>query len=371
MLNLRLVCSAFACGVLLPAAAAAAPITNVVDRPATQTRLATSSAMMDVCEAGTRLVAVGERGIVLLSDDTGRSWRQASVPVSVSLTAVQFVDARLGWAVGHSGVVLHSTDGGETWQRQFDGKVAADVAKNAAGQRAAARPDDSAAQRELATATQWTQDGPDKPFLGLLFDSAERGFVVGAYGMIFHTSDGGRTWTSWLDKVPNPDGMHLYAIKRDGRTVYLAGEQGYFARSDDDGRTFSRLPTPRKVSLFALATLPDGGVIVGGLRGNAYRSADRGNTWVPIDLHATDSVSALRVGPDRKMLMTTQAGGVLRSDGDGREFVGVLSSTLPINAFSVVDNGGIVMAGPRGVSRQNLVEAGEAARSAVPVQGAR
>ncbi len=54
----------------------------------------------------------GERGIVLLSDDAGVSWRQAKVPVSVSLTAVQFVDAEQGWAVGHLGVVLHTQDGG-------------------------------------------------------------------------------------------------------------------------------------------------------------------------------------------------------------------------------------------------------------------
>ena len=52
--------------------------------------------MLAVATVGNRLVAAGERGIVLLSDDGGASWRQARVPVSVSLTALQFVDGRTG-----------------------------------------------------------------------------------------------------------------------------------------------------------------------------------------------------------------------------------------------------------------------------------
>ncbi len=52
-------------------------------------------------KAGNRLVAVGERGIVLLSDDAGLNWKQVDVPVSVTLTGVQFVSPMKGWAIGH------------------------------------------------------------------------------------------------------------------------------------------------------------------------------------------------------------------------------------------------------------------------------
>ena len=74
-------------------------------QPALVTPKALQGAMLAVGAAGTRLVAAGERGIVLYSDDAGKSWRQAAVPVSVSLTALQFVDGKNGWAVGHQGVV--------------------------------------------------------------------------------------------------------------------------------------------------------------------------------------------------------------------------------------------------------------------------
>src|ERR1700736_1725395 len=59
-------------------------------RPAIMVERAAYAALMDVTRAGDRMVAVGEHGIVILSDDSGRSWRQAKVPVSVTLTAVKF-----------------------------------------------------------------------------------------------------------------------------------------------------------------------------------------------------------------------------------------------------------------------------------------
>ncbi len=38
-----------------------------------------------------------------------------------ALRAVQFIDAREGWAAGDDGVVWHSIDGGKEWERQSTG----------------------------------------------------------------------------------------------------------------------------------------------------------------------------------------------------------------------------------------------------------
>ena len=96
----------------------------VLQQPAFPTATRRSPARANPSNTARAALAVGERGIVLLSDDSGMTWRQARVPVSVSLTAVQFVDAEQGWAVGHLGVVLHTEDGGETWHKQLDGERA-------------------------------------------------------------------------------------------------------------------------------------------------------------------------------------------------------------------------------------------------------
>src|SRR6187551_1324135 len=88
------------------------------NRPAEIEPLASSSLLLDLAVAGTRIVAVGERGHVMLSDDQGATWRQAkSVPTRTMLTAVYFADDEYGWAVGHDETILNTMDGGETWTR--------------------------------------------------------------------------------------------------------------------------------------------------------------------------------------------------------------------------------------------------------------
>ena len=77
--------------------------------------------LLGVANAGSRVVAVGERGMAIYSDDGGSSWNQASVPVSVTLTVVRFLNDHRGFAAGHNGVLLGTTDAGANWEKILDG----------------------------------------------------------------------------------------------------------------------------------------------------------------------------------------------------------------------------------------------------------
>ena len=61
--------------------------------------------LRDIAQAGTRLVAVGERGFTMVSDDAGASWKSIATPVTRTLTGVAFKDAKVGVAVGHGASV--------------------------------------------------------------------------------------------------------------------------------------------------------------------------------------------------------------------------------------------------------------------------
>src|SRR5688500_4980503 len=129
------------------------------NKPAENAPLAPRSLLLDLAVAGSRLVAVGERGQVLLSDDQGATWRQAkSVPTRTMLTAVFFTDASYGWAVGHDETILNTVDGGETWIRSHFAPEA------------------------------------QQPLLDLWFANRVSGIAVGAYGAYLTTNDGGRSW---------------------------------------------------------------------------------------------------------------------------------------------------------------------------------
>src|SRR5262249_31075152 len=116
--------SAFAIGAVCVAHGEATAFVDVLDTPALSSPLASKSLLQAVTRAGDRLVAVGQRGHIVVSRDGGATWKQSPAPVSSDLTAVYFVDDRRGWTVGHDGVVLHSEDGGDTWRVQFDGRKA-------------------------------------------------------------------------------------------------------------------------------------------------------------------------------------------------------------------------------------------------------
>jgi len=323
-----------------------------LERPSLLSDKAVGAAMLAVTRAGDRLVAVGERGIVLLSEDDGRSWRQVVTPVRVSLTAVTFVGEQKGWAAGHLGVILHTEDGGESWVKQFDGTQAAALVLAAAEERAAAEPDPEKGEDLLFSARRLVADGPDKPFLDLCFLDEATGFVVGAFNLIFRTTDGGATWTPWQDRVENPMELHFYGIQAAGAMLYIAGEQGLLLRSTDGGAHFNALASPYEGSYFGLVTDPAGGVVVFGLRGNVYRSVDGGESWDQVETGIPMSLSAGIRLAGGEVVLVSQAGDLLVSTDGGRTFKRLPDGQpVPATDLSQTADGSLVIASLRGIKR--------------------
>jgi photosystem II stability/assembly factor-like uncharacterized protein len=323
---------------------AASIVPPALERPALAIRAPARAVLLAACAAGARLVAVGEHGVVILSDDQGATWRQArAVPTSVSLATVRFADEHKGWAAGHAGVILHTADGGETWTRQADGRSLA--------QAAVAVSSRSADERQSRSAQRLLDDGPDKPLLDIVVFDAHHAMVVGAYGLAFETVDGGKSWSSVMDRLDNPKGLHLNAIQGDGETLYVAGEQGVLLRSDDRGRNFRRLPTPYAGSWFTLAVPHSGAVIAAGLRGNAFISSDKGASWRKLEGAAPASyVSAAIVGKDN-VVLANQAGQLVSTTVGGRLETLQLPPLPPTSALVALPSGGLLAVGMAGAMR--------------------
>jgi photosystem II stability/assembly factor-like uncharacterized protein len=338
------------------AGTAATAVTAALRQPAPVTPKALHAAMLTVGVAGHRIVAAGERGTILYSDDAGSTWRQASVPVSVSLTALQFVDAKRGWAVGHQGVVLHSTDGGATWSKQLDGIQAAQLALRAAAE--ATGPDQA---RVRADAQRLVDDGPDKPFLDVHFDGPRHGYALGAYNLLFRTADGGATWQPWQGRTANPKGLHLYGMRAAGGALYIAGEQGLLLRSTDQGASFSALATPYKGSYFGLLAARSGALIAFGLRGNAFRTEDQGASWSKVETGVQAALAGGAELADGTLVLVSQGGDVLLSRDQGRSFAPqagpALPPALPLAAVAQAPGGALVLAGLRGLRRVDIPSA--------------
>lgn len=278
--------------------------------PAVTISCATKAMMLGCASAGKRLVAVGDHGIVLLSDDRGRSFRQAkSVPVRSTLTAVSFADEKNGWAVGQWGVILATMDGGETWQLQ--------------------RMDTSV----------------DQPLFSVWFKDKDHGWAVGLWSLMLVTSDGGKSWI--VEKPPVPPGggksdRNLLKIFANGKgTLFIAAEQGAVLRSED-GVHWIYANTGYKGSFWTGTVLKDGTVLVGGLRGTIYRSADNGKSWKEAKSELKSSITD--VGEENgKVIAVGLDGVVLESADDGVSFTGSQrKDRLPFTALAVTDGGRLV-----------------------------
>jgi len=309
--------------VLLLAALALAPATrSSADdrvRAAEPARLAAQSLLIAIAAAGERLVAVGDRGIIVLSDDRAASWVQAAaVPTQALLTGVCFLDARHGVAVGHDEVILTTADGGRTWQR-----------------------------------THYAPEA-QRPLLDVWCGAGNRVIAVGAYSTYLTSADGGATWhdvsftPAPRPRAPTPrraaatapaadpgggaagaagGGYHLNRIVSGaGARLYIAAEAGHLYRSDDSGATWQELASPYEGSFFDVLPLSGGAVLALGLRGNLYRSEDAGASWQKI---ATGTVEMLDGGASfagAGVAIVGLSGVVLISRDGGRTFTLVQQS---------------------------------------------
>jgi photosystem II stability/assembly factor-like uncharacterized protein len=315
-----------------------------LERLALPVREPARSVLLAVARAGDRLVACGERGVVVLSDDNGETWRQAAaVPCSVTLTALRFVDARTGWAVGHGGVILHTSDGGKNWQKQVDGETLAASAASSA-----AASGDATQQR---AAQHLQSQGADKPLLDVHFQNKDRGWVVGAYGLCFETRDGGRNWTSLMGRLRNPKDLHLYTIHAEGEALIIAGEQGLLLKSRDAGQAFNPLPSPYAGSWFTLAALGQDRLVAAGLRGNVFVSKDQGDTWTAVAGAPAASITACASGPDTTLYFVNQAGQVMVRQGDGPIRMLDVPPLAPLAGIVALANGALVTVGMAGAVR--------------------
>lgn len=322
-----------------------------LDTPALQSSQAIRAPLNALARAGTRLIAAGQRGHILYSDDA-RTWTQAQVPVSSDLNALAFPSATQGWAVGHEGVVLHSGDAGKTWRKQLDGRQIARILLKQYGN--PVNPDDPEVQRLKQDAELFATQGADKPLLDVWFADERTGFVTGAFNLILCTEDGGQTWTAWQDRVDNPRSMHLYGLRPAAGTLFMVAEQGLVLKLDTARQRFEKVELPYDGTLFGLLG-DDRLLLVYGLRGNALRSLDGGASWRKVDTGISDGITSGLIADDGSVVLASQSGQLLRSTDRGATFSRVaLNRVAPNFALAPAADGAVALAGLGGVRVQSL-----------------
>ncbi len=323
---------------------------RALDEDAIPVRVPGQTMLCAIESVGKRLIAVGEHGVIVYSDDKGASWIQAKVPVNVTLTAVTFAGSGDGWAVGNYGVILHSFDGGETWEKQLDGFQAEQLTLAAAQAAVAAKSTSPGEPLALARANHLIGMGPSIPFLSVIALDQQRVLAVGAYRMAMYTTDGGKTWQDWSLNIPDPVSHNIYDIASISGALYLVGEAGLVFRSGDGGASFDQLGPTGAGTLFGICGTSAGGLLVYGVAGLLFRSDDGGKSWTKIQMPVTADLTAAVETTSGTIILASESGLIYRSTDQGQSFE-PSPERLPMAVYALaLESGGrIVTAGSSGI----------------------
>ena len=180
----------------------------------------------------------GGSGKIIKTTDGGNTWIEQSSGVTNILYGLHFpVDSSTGWVTGTGGRILKTTDGGANWTIQASGVTGSIrtvyFIDNNTGFTATA----GKVLKTINGGTTWTSLTIASSTLilnSIYFTNPTTGWIVGASGKIFNTTDSGITWQEKTSGV----GWALYSVKSTPNSVIVVGNGGIMLKSTDGGENW-------------------------------------------------------------------------------------------------------------------------------------
>ena len=174
--------------------------------------------------------------------DGGESWQAQTIEAEFFpyVIDIYFVDEQYGWAVGYSGeatdvsVILHTANGGFTWNIfPQDAPILNAVYFPSMMHGCAVGFDFFGGVIMLTNngGENWEYHYPPSPWLNdVFFTDDSTGWVVGDYGFIWYTEDGGQTWEQ-VESGTNAD-LNRIVFVDDGKVGYIFGTDNTLLKYD-------------------------------------------------------------------------------------------------------------------------------------------
>lgn len=276
-----------------------------------------------------RVVAVGQAGATVLSDDAGVTFSPVGHALDGVFGRLRAGAGRTVWAAGSVGRLARSTDGGASWANVgvSTSENVADVAFPTATTGYALDAGGTVLRTDNGGSSWRLLDiGSDRRPFALASPSANVVLLFGPRGVL-RSGDGGNQFDAVTDRDVRRAALADY--DRAGGALYAFGG-AVLVRSTDGGRTWARvsLPTRRtRVAAVDFVTVKSGWLLAGD--GRLYSTRDGGRRWTESlalgDSHGVD----IAFGSARAGFVTVRdrgAGYVLRTSDGGRTFAPELVS---------------------------------------------
>lgn len=227
--------------------------------------------------------AVGERGNIITTNDSGFTWQPARSSAFVEFSDVFFVSPNRGWAVSDRGRggVYTTQDGGRSWTLQSN-QVFSSSVSFVDSLNGACAGSSGIIYRTTNGGQTWFEQriaSPNSVF-DVQFVTPRIGFAAARDG-VFSTSDSGKTWTK--ANVPVDDDIGFRDVHFINPQIgWATGENNTLITTNDSGRTWTqqRVPTPDTTD--DLTTVRFVNTNVGWVSSGStklYRTTDGGRSW--------------------------------------------------------------------------------------------
>lgn len=166
----------------------------------------------------------------------------------------------------------------------------------------------------------WTELNPKVPrvtYFGLHFINKDTGIVVGNFGAIIKTTDGGQ---SWKTISTNTNKLLLKVHSFNGRTVIVTGYNGTILRSTDSGDTFTPLTSTTSSDLWGVKMLNDTLGFICGLNKTLLKTTNAGESWQSINAGLSAHYWAIDFINEKYGMIACASGKVLKTTDGGNSW---------------------------------------------------
>lgn len=289
-----------------------------------------------------RALVIGYGGKIIETTDGGFTWDQVPSGTEKALYSIDFAPGKkVGWIVGQEGTILKTLDGGKTWARQKTDLWLDNLCKD---------PE----ERKYRLGDLEAVPCQHAYLFAISVVDESTAHVIGDKSIYTWTSDGGVTWNTRTLKVESAEAIGedlelafedpvLYDVEfLDRKRGYIVGEFGKIYYTEDGGFSFVEqqealmddesivdildLPT-----LFDVEFVDDQHGIAAGLDGRIAETKDGGKDWSFVKSNVEEFVDpfySATILPDGTRWIVGASGQVVRGDATGPLARGDLGSRV-------------------------------------------
>ncbi len=235
-------------------------------------------------------VAVGDKGIILKTEDAGKSWLAIDSGINERLSSIAFSSNNQAIISGYNGTILYSSDIGTSWTVVESGS------------------------------TNW--------LLSVAYSNTNQAFAVGRSGTLLRSENAGKTWLSINSNTTN----RLLSIAFSSNKHALAvGDKGTILYSGNDGESWDSVESDTINRLRSITFITENQVLIVGDKGTVLGSRDSGKTWNTIDPGTDVQLRSITHFNKNQLLTVGNNGTILRSIDDGQSWISMATANPGIS----------------------------------------